>query len=190
MEIKDVKFERLGDANKTYPESTLIIRKQFFDGVVDKLQSTIQRRTEMFIQEREWRIGTGNELHKEYHNSFELREEIRKQKYRRCLGRAATAGIKANYFKKLLFEVLDRVHLKCEEYPFENKIQIYTKWRKLWLKASEQYKQPLEFIFKENQFLREELMEYKRLADKYNCLSAKELQNVFKDVMEQLRGKE
>lgn len=149
MELKDVKFECLGDANKTYPESTLIIRKQFFDGVVDKLQSTIQRRTEMFIQEREWRIGTGNELHKEYHNSFELREEIRKQKYRRCLARSKDAETTTHYFRECLSKIHGKEDFRSLMIHYEKLIQIYTKWKKLWLKASEQYKQPLEFIEKD-----------------------------------------
>lgn len=149
MELKDVKFERLGDANKTYPESTLIIRKQFFDGVVSRFKDTIKTRTEMLIEEQKIRVGLAENLQKEYHKSFELKEEIRKQKYRRCLCRSVIAERNEKYFKEGLFEVLNRVHLKCEEYPFEDQIQIHTKWKKLWLKASEQYKQPLEFIEKD-----------------------------------------
>ena len=149
MELKDVKFERLGDANKTYPESTLIIRKQFFDGVVSRFQDTIKTRTEMLIEEQKIRIGLAENLQKEHHKTFELKEEIRKQKYRRCLARSVIAERNAKYFKEGLFEVLNRIHIKCEEFPFEYQIQIHTKWKKLWLKASEQYKQPLEFIEKD-----------------------------------------
>ena len=33
-----LKFERLGDANETYPASTLVIRKQFVDAAIDELK--------------------------------------------------------------------------------------------------------------------------------------------------------
>lgn len=51
MELKDVKFETVGEAAKAYPQSTLVIRKQFFDGVVARFQDTIKTRTEMLVEE-------------------------------------------------------------------------------------------------------------------------------------------
>lgn len=38
MKCDELKFERLGDANKTYPASTLVIRKQFVDAAIDELK--------------------------------------------------------------------------------------------------------------------------------------------------------
>lgn len=38
MKSDELKFERLGDANKTYPESTLVIRKQFVDAAIAELK--------------------------------------------------------------------------------------------------------------------------------------------------------
>ena len=32
--MSELKFERLGDANETYPASTLVIRKQFVDAAI------------------------------------------------------------------------------------------------------------------------------------------------------------
>lgn len=34
MKCDELQYERLGDANKTYPASTLIIRKQFVDEAI------------------------------------------------------------------------------------------------------------------------------------------------------------
>lgn len=39
MKCDELKFERLGDANETYPASTLVIRKQFVDEAIAELQS-------------------------------------------------------------------------------------------------------------------------------------------------------
>ena len=39
MKCDELKFERLGDANETYPASTLVIRKQFVDDAIDDLKS-------------------------------------------------------------------------------------------------------------------------------------------------------
>ena len=38
MKCDELQYERLGDANKTYPASTLIIRKQFVDAAIDELK--------------------------------------------------------------------------------------------------------------------------------------------------------
>ena len=145
MELKDVKFERLGDANKTYPESTLIIRKQFFDGVVSRFQDTIKTRTEMLIEKQKISVELAENLQKEYHKTFELKEEIRKKKYRRCLARAKTADRLSFEFKELFHETNDDALLKT----YNQMIELHRKWCLLWLKASEQYKQPLEFIEKD-----------------------------------------
>lgn len=149
MELKDVKFERLGDANKTYPESTLIIRKQFFDGVVSRFKDTIKTRTEMLIEEQKIRVGLAENLQKEYHKTFELKEEIRKQKYRRCLGRSKNAEITTHYFIECLSKIHGKEDFRSLMIHYEKLIQIHTKWGKLWLELAEQYKQPLEFIEKD-----------------------------------------
>ena len=101
MELKDVKFEPLGEAAKSYPESTLVIRKQFFDGIVARFQDAIKTRTEMLVDEQKLRIGIGQELQKVHHKTFELQEQIRKQKYWRCLARAKNAERMAINFKRL-----------------------------------------------------------------------------------------
>ena len=145
MELKDAQFERLGDAAKIYPDSTLILRKQFFDGVVSRFQDTIKTRTEMFIDEQKIRIGLAENLQKEYHKTFELKEEIRKQKYRRCLARAEISDRLSFKFKELFHDTNDDALLKT----YNQMIELHRKWSLLWLKASEQYKQPLEFIEKD-----------------------------------------
>ena len=38
----ELKFERLGDANKTYPASTLVIRKQFVDAAIAELETKLE----------------------------------------------------------------------------------------------------------------------------------------------------
>lgn len=43
MKCDELKFERLGDANKTYPASTLVIRKQFVDAAIAELKDENRR---------------------------------------------------------------------------------------------------------------------------------------------------
>ena len=143
MEFKDIKFEPIGEAAKAYPESTLVIRKQFFDGVVSRFQDTIRTRTEMLVEEQKLRVGLAENLQKEYHKTFDLKEEIRKQKYRRCLARSKDAETTTHYFRECLSKIHGKEDFRSLMIHYENLIQIYTKWEKLWLKASEQYKQPL-----------------------------------------------
>ena len=145
MELKDVKFETVGEAAKVYPQSTLVIRKQFFDGVVARFQDAIKTRTEMFIDEQKIRVEIGQELQKEYHKTFELKEQIRKQKYRRCLARSKISDRLSFEFKELFHDTNDDALLKT----YNQMTELHRKWCLLWLKASEQYKQPLEFIEKD-----------------------------------------
>ena len=39
MKCDELKYERIGDANKTYPASTLVIRKQFVDAAIAELKA-------------------------------------------------------------------------------------------------------------------------------------------------------
>lgn len=43
MKCDELQYERLGDANKTYPASTLVIRKQFVDEAIAELKSENER---------------------------------------------------------------------------------------------------------------------------------------------------
>ena len=43
MKCDELKYERLGDANKTYPASTLVIRKQFVDSAIEELKDENRR---------------------------------------------------------------------------------------------------------------------------------------------------
>lgn len=145
MELKDVKFETIGDAAKSYPQSTLVIRKQFFDGVVARFQDTIKTRTEMFIDEQKIRIGLAENLQKEYHKTLELQEQIRKQKYWRCIMRAKLAERTAIKFNQLFYET----NVSKLEKPYLDQMNIHYKWQKLWLKLAERYKKPLDPIEKD-----------------------------------------
>lgn len=145
MELKDVKFETVGEAAKAYPQSTIVIRKQFFDGVVARFQDTIRTRTEMLVEEQKLRVGLAENLQKEYHKTFELKEEIRKQKYRRCLARSKISDRLSFEFKELFHDTNDDALLKT----YNKMTELHRKWCLLWLKASEQYKQPLEYIEKD-----------------------------------------
>ena len=40
--MSELKYERLGDANKTYPASTLVIRKQFVDAYIAELNAKLE----------------------------------------------------------------------------------------------------------------------------------------------------
>ena len=40
--MSELKYERLGDANKTYPASTLVIRKQFVDAYIAELKDKLE----------------------------------------------------------------------------------------------------------------------------------------------------
>ena len=42
MLCDELKYERLGDANKTYPASTLVIRKQFVDAAIAELKAKLE----------------------------------------------------------------------------------------------------------------------------------------------------
>ena len=44
-----LKFERLGDANETYPASTLVIRKQFVVAAIDELKREHHRERHEYI---------------------------------------------------------------------------------------------------------------------------------------------
>ena len=145
MELKDVKFETVGEAAKAYAESTLVIRKQFFDGVVARFQDTIKTRTEMLVEEQSIRIGIGQELQKEYHKNFEIQEQIRKQKYWRCLARAKNAEYCAIHFKQLY------CNTDCEELKssYNIIIELHLKWKNLWIETALRFSKPIEPIEKD-----------------------------------------
>ena len=145
MELKDVKFETVGEAAKAYPQSTIVIRKQFFDGVVARFQDTIRTRTGMLVEEQKLRVEIGQELQKEYHKTFELQEQIRKQKYRRCIMRAKLAERTAIKFNKFFYET----NVSKLEKSYLDQMNIHYKWQKLWLKLAEIYKQPINPIEKD-----------------------------------------
>lgn len=42
MKCDELQYERLGDANKTYPASTLVIRKQYVDAAITELKSKLE----------------------------------------------------------------------------------------------------------------------------------------------------
>ena len=42
MKCDELQYERLGDANKTYPASTLVIRKQFVDAAIAELKAKLE----------------------------------------------------------------------------------------------------------------------------------------------------
>ena len=42
MKCDELQYERLGDANKTYPASTLVIRKQFVDAAIAELETKLE----------------------------------------------------------------------------------------------------------------------------------------------------
>lgn len=141
MELKDVKFETVGEAAKAYPQSTIVIRKQFFDGVVARFQDTIRTRTEMLVEEQKLRVKIGKELQKEYHKTFELKEEIRKQKYRRCLAMAKACSFHADDFQS-------SYECTADEY-YKKKVNLFDKWAEKWLNISIKFKQPTEYIEKD-----------------------------------------
>ena len=41
MKCDELQYERIGDANKTYPASTLVVRKQFVDKAIDELKEEL-----------------------------------------------------------------------------------------------------------------------------------------------------
>lgn len=43
MKCDELQYERLGDANKTYPASTLVIRKQFVDEAIEEMNVEVER---------------------------------------------------------------------------------------------------------------------------------------------------
>lgn len=42
MKCDELQYERLGDANKTYPASTLVIRKQYVDAAITELKAKLE----------------------------------------------------------------------------------------------------------------------------------------------------
>jgi len=50
MKCDELKFERLGYANETYPASTLVIRKQFVDAAIDELKREHHKERHEYIE--------------------------------------------------------------------------------------------------------------------------------------------
>ena len=67
MKCDELKYERLGDANKTYPASTLVIRKQYVDEAIAELKDIIEKNKSAAIADASM---LGAEIH-------ELKEKIR-----------------------------------------------------------------------------------------------------------------
>jgi hypothetical protein len=57
MKCDELKFERLGDANETYPASTLVIRKQFVDAAIDELKAKLYEAEEARIEAKDKEIA-------------------------------------------------------------------------------------------------------------------------------------
>lgn len=54
MKYEELQYERLGDANKTYPASTLVIRKQFVDAAIAELKDDNRRLKRALWLARAW----------------------------------------------------------------------------------------------------------------------------------------
>lgn len=86
MKCDELKFERLGDANETYPASTLVIRKQFVDAAIAELEEALKIKDDLLI-ENGHKIGSlmaENDRLKEENKKlvFALSEAVQKQGFR------------------------------------------------------------------------------------------------------------
>ena len=139
MLCDELKFERLGDANETYPASTLVIRKQFVDAAIDELK---------------------REHHKERHEYIEMvaqlkaklveqESENRKLKRALWLARAKRATEKADSFIDIKVTYNGVCNIDHCVYPQNNARRMLTcdEWLDVWtnvwekcLKKAKEYK--------------------------------------------------
>lgn len=84
MKCDELKLERLGDANETYPASTLVIRKQYVDAAIAELKAKL-------YEAEEARIEAGADAADYY-------QENRKLKRALWLARAERAEARKNYW--------------------------------------------------------------------------------------------
>ena len=93
MKYEELQYERLGDANKTYPASTLVIRKQFVDAAIEELKAKLED-----VQ------ATA------YAESVDAGMENRRLKRALWISRAKAAEFWANYW----FDVAPLEHIKYD----------------------------------------------------------------------------
>lgn len=127
MKCDELQYERLGDANKTYPESTLVIRKQFVDGAIDELKREHHRERHEYI-DMVAQLKAENQRLKKKMDDYHLMSDIRRAKIKGLkralwLARAERAVSKQAYYDILsrgisserdeMYDMWNNVERKC-----------------------------------------------------------------------------
>lgn len=134
MKCDELQYERLGDANKTYPASTLVIRKQFVDAAIADLKTKLAEEREFGLNRAK---SADHEIGKLCAELCELKAENRKHQRALWLARAERAMIILDYFTLKCRWFKD--YLKVE--PPKCDVKMIRKWagveRKCRAKAEE-----------------------------------------------------
>ena len=126
MKCDELKFERLGDANETYPASTLVIRKQFVVAAISELK---------------------REHHKERHEYIDMVAQhkaklVEQESENRKLKRALWLAMAKRALEKIAWFKLWNASISTMN-PEDGARQEFDKWKKALgklLKKAEEYK--------------------------------------------------
>lgn len=126
MKCDELQYERLGDANETYPASTLVIRKQFVDAAIDELK---------------------REHHKERHEYIDMVSQnkaklVEQESENRRLKRALWIARANRALEKIAWFKLWNASISTMN-PEDGARQEFDKWKKnlgKFLKKAEEYK--------------------------------------------------
>ena len=128
MKCDELKYERLGDAFNDYPDSTLVIRKQFVDAAIAELEESHKKEVgQLLILNRE-QADAANRLR----DSME--QTLRRQKKKRCLAMAMWCD--------------EAYHRECGLNPeemtdkefYKQQIEFWPRWSSRWLAIAEKFK--------------------------------------------------
>ena len=107
MKYEELQYERLGDANKTYTASTLVIRKQFVDAAIAELKEVYKDSVDVKIKIWERCKKAEDELRKTQRALWLARAERAKEMCKRLLIQG---------FDPKWEEVESKCRAKAEEY--------------------------------------------------------------------------
>ena len=95
MKCDELKYERLGDANKTYTASTLVIRKKYVDEAIDEIKTKLTEEREFGFNRAK---SADHEIGRICSELCELNAENREAKRSLWLMRANNAKLWANFW--------------------------------------------------------------------------------------------
>lgn len=145
----ELKFERLGDANKTYPASTLVIRKQFVDAAIDELKDKCQMHDFFWegcgFAKRGFKntIAVSEAFDKLEAENAELKAKLESVQAT-AYAESVDAGMRERKLQRALWLARAlRARDKAFEYHFKNNVEMCAKWDNVHLMLmakAEEYK--------------------------------------------------